>query len=873
MTVYSAPSPNSVASTQSICSGDTPTQLSGSTPTGGGGNTINYLWQSSVDNATFVTASGTSNTQNYQPASLTQNYYFRRQVSAGNCATNTSASILITVGAATVITTQPANFGLCANAGGTVSVAATGSNLSYQWQVSTDGGSTWANVSGVVYSTATTNALTLSNVPASYNNYQYRCLITGSCNPPSIASNAATMTVNSAPVITTQTVDNTVCEGGSASYPITFSAGGTLTYQWSLGGANLTDNAIYSGSLTSTLSLTGIPKTYNGNQYKCTASYLGCTTTSSTFGNLTVNPQAAVATQPTTPAAVCSGSNVVNITNLTATAGATFQWQENTGSGWANLSNGGVYSNVNTASLRLTNITSTYNGYQYRAVVTNTCNPTGDVSNAVTVTVNPAGQWLGTTSTDWNTASNWCGSVPTSTTDVIINAPVPNMPVISNTPVAVCRNLTIGSGASVTITSTNVLTINGNFTNNGTFTANSSVVTFAGSTTQTISGTSTSAFYSIKVDKTSTSALTVSNNVTLAEKLSFGTNISNNLVINNGGGGSFTFLSTVASSAHIDVLAAPLPTITGSFTCQRYFPAENGRYNFMLGVPVTNASVSALQPTVFDGSGNPTNGLYMTGPFTGANTGNGLSLLSFTMFDYKESSGLYTGYPVNGGNVTAPLVFGNGYRVSVRDGGSAPTTVAKTLSVTGTLVTPGAYTYSGLTYVATTKPFASGTLTGISAPVNGGWNLLSNPYMSDISIDMSNGSYWTKSNISTTSYIYNAASRSFGSCASGVPTGNCTIPAFQAFFVQANAASPTLKINEAAKVSASNTTSIRRVAQSDVLNYLGIKLSSSATNTVESTYIRYTQGATYAHDDFDGLKLGATNRGYISDLGCLLKSY
>ena len=57
-----------------------------------------------------------------------------------------------------------------------------GSNISsatYQWQLSTNGGSTWANISnGTNYSGATTNQLTVSNFTTDWNGYQYRAIIT-----------------------------------------------------------------------------------------------------------------------------------------------------------------------------------------------------------------------------------------------------------------------------------------------------------------------------------------------------------------------------------------------------------------------------------------------------------------------------------------------------------------------------------------------------------------------------------------------------------------------------------------------------------------------------------------------------------------------
>jgi len=53
--------------------------------------------------------------------------------------------------------------------------------ISYQWQESTDGGATWNSISNggasPAYSNATTDALTLSGVPASYDGYQYRVIL------------------------------------------------------------------------------------------------------------------------------------------------------------------------------------------------------------------------------------------------------------------------------------------------------------------------------------------------------------------------------------------------------------------------------------------------------------------------------------------------------------------------------------------------------------------------------------------------------------------------------------------------------------------------------------------------------------------------
>jgi hypothetical protein len=90
----------------------------------------------------------------------------------------------------------------------------------------------------------------------------------------------------------------------------------------------------------------------------------------------------------------------------------------------------------------------------------------------------PGTTWLGTTSTDWAVASNWNNGVPTASTNVIINSGG-NQPSIGAA--SVCNNMTINTGATLTIAGANTLTVSGNWTNSGTFIANSSTVIFNGS--------------------------------------------------------------------------------------------------------------------------------------------------------------------------------------------------------------------------------------------------------------------------------------------------------------------------------------------------------------------------------------------------------
>jgi hypothetical protein len=88
---------------------------------------------------------------------------------------------------------------------------------------------------------------------------------------------------------------------------------------------------------------------------------------------------------------ICQGSN----TSFAVTAnetGALYQWEVNTGSGFAAVSASTVYSGQNSATLSLTFPPSSYNNYQYRCVVSkNGCSAT---STAATLSMSGSAEAL-----------------------------------------------------------------------------------------------------------------------------------------------------------------------------------------------------------------------------------------------------------------------------------------------------------------------------------------------------------------------------------------------------------------------------------------------------------------------------------------------
>jgi hypothetical protein len=117
-------------------------------------------------------------------------------ISNGVCTPGISTGALLTVNTFPAINTQPANVTICEGAGATFSVGATTGVgvLSYQWQVSTDGGTTYGNIAG-----ATTSSFAQASVPVGQNGYRFRVIVTAGCG--SVTSTAAVLTVNAYPVI------------------------------------------------------------------------------------------------------------------------------------------------------------------------------------------------------------------------------------------------------------------------------------------------------------------------------------------------------------------------------------------------------------------------------------------------------------------------------------------------------------------------------------------------------------------------------------------------------------------------------------------------------------------------------------------------
>ena len=161
---------------------------------------LTYKWQYSTNNgANWVNVTSAAGKQaDYSlTAELRHNgYLYRCKVSDADGYEAISDAVRLTVAEAEAlrITGQPEDVTVNAGQSAAFTVTAEGvGTLTYRWQYSTNGGSSWVNVSAASGKTA---CYTLT-AQARHNGYMYRCIVTDSADGASITSDAVTLTVTS----------------------------------------------------------------------------------------------------------------------------------------------------------------------------------------------------------------------------------------------------------------------------------------------------------------------------------------------------------------------------------------------------------------------------------------------------------------------------------------------------------------------------------------------------------------------------------------------------------------------------------------------------------------------------------------------------
>ncbi len=237
----------------------------------------------------------------------------------------------ISIPASPVITMNPDNITLCAGSNATFSVTATGAS-NYQWQVSTNGGGSYSDISG-----AMSASYTATGVTAAMNGYMYRSVVGAVCASPSTSA-AATLTVISPVTISTQPTDKTICSGSNTSFSVTGNSTQPINYQWQVstnGGSSYTDipnGGIYSGATTPTLNITAAVTSMNSYLYRSKLSNAACSTpTNSASALLTVRQLPTVSLTASPLTSLLPGQTTTLTATPSATTGGviTTNWQYN----------------------------------------------------------------------------------------------------------------------------------------------------------------------------------------------------------------------------------------------------------------------------------------------------------------------------------------------------------------------------------------------------------------------------------------------------------------------------------------------------------------------------------------------------------------
>lgn len=356
--------------------------------------------------------------------------------------------------------------------------------------------------------------------------------------------------------------------------------------------------------------------------------------------------------------------------------------------------------------------------FQASLTLSNGCLATG----SIVVKLNEK-LWEGDESADWHNPGNWCGDlVPIASTQVLIPAGVPNMPVISSA-AAIARKVEIAAGASLTINNygTGSLAVSTDLINSGTLTNNGTVILDGTTATaQNFPGPGTiTAMNTLQVNNTG-AGVSLNNNLRIGISL---VPTAGNISLNNS---DITIASDAGRTALVSQLGATAGFTyngTGRFVIERFIPAR--RAWRLMTAPVTSAGPLTINQAWQEGAGgtwssnpSPGYGTHITGgPLrNGGAPGNGFDVGPFNPSIYGYSATGWNYLPATTGEA---VTSNQGWMLFVR--GSR--------AINLPLSTPS--TAADNTILRPRGIIKTGTQPAITSP-GGGFIVVGNPYPAPI---------------------------------------------------------------------------------------------------------------------------------------------
>ncbi|MFP4060276.1 MAG: hypothetical protein ACLFUC_07325, partial [Bacteroidales bacterium] len=242
---------NIISGDTTICYGQTPDQLNGTTPLGGeGAGTYQYTWQSATNPVTWQAAPGVNNQPDFSPPLLTDTTHYRRRVESGVC-NDWSDTLTIIVLPSISGNILPEDTTVCYNTSpgtlGSNSLTGGAGSYSYVWQSTTN--DDWSSISG-----GNNRDYIPPGIPEPI---KFRRIVRSGPDNCCIDTSAAIqVTLDPLPTALLASYTDTICENISAELNLTFTGQSPWQvtysngYEQSLGTLNTKDAAISVTPLT-----------------------------------------------------------------------------------------------------------------------------------------------------------------------------------------------------------------------------------------------------------------------------------------------------------------------------------------------------------------------------------------------------------------------------------------------------------------------------------------------------------------------------------------------------------------------------------------------------------------------------------------------
>jgi len=334
------------------------------------GNGLTYQWQYKKKTAsTWTNASGKTAEWHLKVTSVHFGFDFQCVITDANG--NKVVTEKVNVSEPVIpleITKQPTNQVAAAGEKVTLSVVATGKDLTYQWQYKKKTATTWTNASG---KTATWQFTAVS----AHFGFDFQCVITDANGDTVTTDKVIVANKNAAPVITEEPTSQVGAAGSKVTLAVK-AIGNTLSYQWQYKKKTATTWTNASGK-TATWQFT-VVSAHFGFDFQCVITDSnGHTVVSKTVNVINMNGPAVITEQPTNQ--VAAAGEKITMSVVAVGNGLNYQWQykKKTATTWTNASG-------KAANWQLT-VMEIHFGFDFRCKITDA---DGNTVTSETVNVN-----------------------------------------------------------------------------------------------------------------------------------------------------------------------------------------------------------------------------------------------------------------------------------------------------------------------------------------------------------------------------------------------------------------------------------------------------------------------------------------------------